>query len=458
MKWINLWLVFICCLSGCASRTQSNIASDYVFEQVNIIPMDKERVINNQAVAVKDGKIIAIVDQKYAYRIQTDNRIDGQGRYLMPGLADMHVHVRWNPEVMFNLFIANGVTTVANMRLLDGEGAIDHLKLRAQIKSGEILGPRYLVSGHHMEGDKPASINDVNYLLQEHVEKGIDFVKIHGDLNTDIYDALVSGAKARGLKVVGHAQHKLPLKKSLVLNSLEHMEEFLYVSRGTEFSHLNSENFLPVYRENVQRLRDTVYRLQIVDDVAAAGVFIDPTLLVYKMVGVWATDEELVRLSSNPELRYLPSDVREYWLSTATNPYQDKNFPITKAEVDSNLEVMFLLTKELHDSGVPLLLGTDTFGTLVPGIATHDELAILVAAGLTPFEALRCATVNVAKYLGEENIAGQIHLNARADFMLLDKNPLLDIANSRSLSGVFTHGHWYSRADLNTLLDSALHQ
>ena len=109
---------------------------------------------------------------------------------------------------------------------------------------------------------------------------------------------------------------------------------------------------------------------------------------------------------------------------------------------------MLRLTKELHDKGVPILLGTDTFGTLVPGISLHDELAMLVEAGLSPFEALQCSTVNVAAYLGEAGMAGVIQPGARADFILLDKNPLLNIKNSRSVSGVFTHGKWLSRSFL----------
>ena len=113
---------------------------------------------------------------------------------------------------------------------------------------------------------------------------------------------------------------------------------------------------------------------------------------------------------------------------------------------------MLLLTKELHDKGVPLLSGTDSFGTLVPGISLHDELTLLVEAGLSPFEALRCSTVNVAAYLGETGKAGVIQPGARADFILLDKNPLLDINNSRTVSGVFTQGRWLPKDLLAKLI------
>lgn len=434
-------LLFLFLLVGCTLN--DSIKADYIVENVQVITMINSDILQNRAVVINDGKIIKIIKQSEANEVNASQRIDGGGRYLMPGLADMHVHVRWNPQKMFNLFLLNGVTTVANMRLEDGD--FDHLALREKINSGEMRGPRYLLSGTHLEGDFPENTNEVGRVLDEHARNKIDFVKVHGDLKPEIYKAIIFGAKQRGLKVVGHAQHKMPLKDSLVLDTLEHMEEFLYVARDDRLASEPASRFLPAYRANVERLLNANYRAEVVADVAASGIYVDPTLIVYKMVGVWQSDEHLSALTNNPDLRYLPDDVKEYWLNPATNPYQEKDFPITKAEVDNNLLVMLRLTKELHDKGVPMLSGTDTFGTLVPGISLHEELAMLVQAGLSPFEALRCSTVNVAAYLGEAGIAGVIQSGARADFILLDKNPLLDIKNSRSVSGVFTHGKWFSR-------------
>lgn len=442
-------------LSSCATEKNSAIEADYIVENVNIVAMDKPVAINNMALAIYKNKIIAIVDQSKAHRIKATNRIDGNGRYLMPGLADMHAHVRWDPQVMFNLFLAHGVTTVANMRLTDGNGKIDHLKLRDQIASNEITGPRYLVSGVHLEDGFPATTADIESILDDHQKNRIDFVKIHGDLDADIYNAVIAGAKQRGLKVIGHAQHNQPLKNSLTLDSLEHMEEILYVSRDTAFASNNQENFLSAYRANVNHLFDSNYRRKVVKDIAASGIYMDPTLIVYKMVGEWASDKHLAAMRNNPELVYLPADVREHWLSPATNPYQEEGFPITKTEVDKNLTLLFLLTKELHDAGVPLMTGTDTFGTLVPGLSLHQELKLFVDAGLTPFEALKCSTVNVAAYLGEAGLAGVIQVGARADFVLLDKNPLIDISNSQSVSGIYTREQWFSRSDIKKLLKSA---
>ena len=442
-------------LSSCATEKNNELKADYIVENVNIITMEKPVAMNNMALAIYKDKIVSIVDQSNAHRIKAANRIDGNGRYLMPGLADMHVHVRWNPQVMFNLFIAHGVTTVANMRLLDGDGKIDHLKLRDQVSTNEITGPRYLASGVFLGDNFPATIGEVESILDDHRKNRIDFVKIHGDLNSDIYNAVIAGAKQRGLKVRGHAQHNRPLKSSLSLDSLEHMEELLYVSHDAPFATDNRDDFLSAYRANTERLFDTRYREKVVNDIAASRIYVDPTLIVYKMVGEWASDEHLLEMRNNPELGYLPADLREHWLNPATNPYQEEGFPITKAEVDKNLTILFLLTKELHDAGVPLMTGSDTFGTLVPGLSLHQELHLFVEAGLSPFEALKCSTVNVAAYLGETGTSGVIQVGARADFILLDKNPLIDIDNSRSVSGVYTHEHWFSRTDIEALRESA---
>ncbi|HTF96563.1 MAG TPA: amidohydrolase family protein [Cellvibrio sp.] len=431
-------------LSSCINNVGRPI--DYIFENVHVIPMDKPEVLHNRAIIVDDGKIISVVKQAEASHVNALVRIDGKGKYVMPGLADMHVHVRWNPEKMFDLFLANGITTVVNMRPEDG--GYDHLALRNNVLAGELAGPRYLLSGHHLQGEFPKDIEEVTRILDEQTLKKISFVKIHGDLKPEIYNAILKGAKERGLKVVGHAQHKMSLNRTLEMDALEHAEELLYVATDERGVQEISVDFLTGYRANVSRLLNPAQRKKVVDQIAASGIYLDPTLIVYKMVGVWQSDEHLAVLANDPDMAYLPEDIKAFWLNPATNPYQEEGFPITRLEVEKNLQLMQLLIKELHHAGVPLLSGSDTFGTLVPGISLHQELKLLVDAGLTPYEALRCSTVNVAAYLNESHVAGMIKPGFRADFILLKHNPLSDINNSRSVNGVFTQGKWFSRSEL----------
>jgi len=451
MRQIIFYLFLLPLLLGCASLGKSKISADYVFENVHIIPMSSDIVLKDKALAIKDGTIIAILDQSESKRIKASHRVDGNSRYLMPGLSDMHVHTRWDPHAMFNLYIAHGITTVANMWSGDGDGNIDHLKLREQVAMGSMTGPRYLVSGAHFEGDFPKSLDEVAHLLDSYHEEKIDFIKIHGDLPEPIYKGIIAGAKKRNIKVIGHAQHARPLAKTLELDGLEHMEELLYVSRDQPLGTGVATDFLSAYRENVERLRNAEYRRLVVKDIADSGIYLDPTLIVYKMVGVWSSDEQLASLQNDPDIIYLPGALKEYWLSELTNPYQVEGFPINRDEVESNMEVMFMLTKELYDAGVPLLLGTDTFGTLIPGKSAHQELGLLVESGLSPFEALTCGTTHMARYLDEEHFAGKIEKGFRADFILLDRNPLVDIKNVSSVSGVFTHNRWHDQPALAEL-------
>ncbi len=430
--------------------------ADFIFENVHVIPMHEERVIENQAVAVRDGVLVAIIDASNSQKIDAHTRVDGEGRFLMPGLADMHVHVRWDPQAMFNLFLAHGVTTVANMFIKDGSNRINHTDLRSEVENGKRIGPRYLLAGEHFQDDYPSSIEEVEQVLVQHVANRYDFIKVHGDLAPEVYDALVDGARARGLRIIGHAQHLRPLKDTLLLDALEHAEELLYVSPDPEFGKKLKEDFLSTYRQHAESLRDPAYRAPIVEEVARSGIYLDPTIIVYKMVGEWASDSRLLEIGKDPSMGYIPQNVKSRWLSLVRNPYQEEGFPITPTEVERNVETLLMLVKELSDAGVPLLLGTDTFGTLVPGFSAHQELELLVQAGLTPFEALSAGTVNVAEYLEETDAAGEIRSCFRADFILLDRNPLTDIKNSRSVSGVFTQNRWHSRSDIEKFKQDAM--
>jgi len=440
---------------ACSAQTQ-RIEADIVFENVNVVPMNEERISPHQMVAVRDGQIIAILDQAESDTIDADRRIEGNGRYLMPGLADMHIHMRMQPQALFNLALANGVTTIANMRLADGDGKVDHLQLRSDIASGVMTGPRYLVSGPMLTPDNLPSVDDIAPMLDQHVEARYDVVKIHADLDFDIYDALIKGARERGLRVTGHGQHQMPLAQTLRMDSIEHAEEFLYTSHEG-FGDIAADffEFMPTYFDHLERLNDPEYRAPIIRDVAASGTFIDPTLVIYSMIPVWVDDSQFEAHHADPRLIYIPQGTRDWYLGADTNPYRGEDFPLSAEHFEDNLEILNTLIFELNQAGVPLLLGSDSFGTLVPGFSAHRELELMVEAGLTPYQALRTGTVNVAAYLEESDHAGTLEVGKRADFILLSENPLIDITNARTVEGVYTQGVWHTQADLNVMLEEA---
>ena len=426
--------------------------------------MNEEIILEGQSVAVRDGIIVAIVDKAKSSQIHANERIDGHGNYLMPGLSDMHTHLRMDPQDFFDLNLANGVTTVFNMGIGDGSGKYDHLALRADIAAGKLDGPRYLVSGPQLEAPQLQSVAGVKTALEEHAGRGYDTIKVHGDLAPDVYDALVEGAHARGFRITGHAQHMMPLAQTLRLDAVEHLEEFLYTSRDDRFGELAAgsvDNYLNAYYENIARLENPAYRASIVADVAASGVYWDPTLVIYTMLPIYVTDDTFKALHSDPRLDYLPKKTRKSYLDWENNEYRAGLAPLFRKYLekigddstleehfDHNIEILNEMMLELHDAGVPLLLGSDAFGALVPGFAPHQELELMVAAGLSPYEALRTGTVNAAAYLREVDKAGTVETGKRADIILVAANPLDNVRNAARVRGVFTHAKWHSATEL----------
>ena len=452
------------------TKQQATIEADYVFENVNVVPLNEEVILANMAVAVRSGEIVAILDQSSADNIAASTRVDAAGQYLMPGLTDMHIHMRMDPQAAFNLFIANGVTTVFNMGLADrnGDVEIDHLQLRDDVAAGRMDGPRYLVSGPQLHAEELPTLAEVEPMLDHHIEHGYDVIKVHGPLDNDVYDSLISGARARGLRITGHAQHLRPLSHSLRLDAIEHMEEFVYVSRDPahgEAAAGSLENYLKAYFPHAERMSNPEYRAPVVRDVAESGIYIDPTLIIYKYILNYVSDDLFAELQSDERLVYLPKRTRDEYLNPEANEYRTGFARLfgeslggqdaVVAHVARNIETFSALLFEMHEAGVPLLLGTDLFGAVVPGFSVHQELELMVDAGLTPYEALRTGTVNVAAYLDETDSAGTVEVGKRADFILVADNPLADIGNAADVSGVFFHGKWRSASDLANMLMEA---
>lgn len=448
--------------------------ADWVIDHVNLVPMTANLVQADRSVVVRGGLIVAIMDAAAAKRVRAAKRIDGRGHYLMPGLSDMHVHLRMPTQDFLDLQLAAGVTTVFNMGLADGGGKVDHLALRAGLAAGRLSGPRYLVSGPQLESGNLKSLEDVQQALQDAAKQRYDAIKIHGDLPADLYDALITGARARGIRVRGHAQHFMPLAQTLRMGCIEHIEELLYTSLDAQFAeaaHFGQEadgsidHFLTAYTQNLTRLQDASYRARVVQAVAASGVVWDPTLVIYTMLPTYLDDQRFSDLAKDPRLNYLPDSVRLENLSPDRNEYRAELAPkFSKffasngdssglpAHFDRNVALLLTLIRELHQAGVPLLAGSDAFGALVPGFALHQELALLVKAGLSPFEALTAATATPAKYLGEFDRAGTLEVGKRADFILVGANPLADIQHAADVRGVYTQGRWLSAPDLRARL------
>lgn len=425
-----LVVVAVCTALGQAPRVSA-------ITNVNVIPMDRLRVLSDQTVIMEGDRITRMGDARRVAIPAGATIVDGSGKYLIPGLVDTHVHLASNPEneqhALLKLFLTQGVTTVVNLR-----GTAQMLELRAAVATGRVPGPRIYTVGPYVNEPFVTTADEVERAVVDQKRAGYDFVKLHGSLSRDAYARLMAVARREGIRVIGHAPRNLGVEVMFEERqyALAHAEEFLYDrnNSSTDASLPHVEAQLPAFAAATAR----------------AGIWLMPNLTAFKAIGRQV--EDLRVMLDRPEMRYLPRSVREGW-GPATNPYTNR-IPRDRAPgIMARYRLLEKLVRECHARDVRLLVGTDAMNTgVVPGFSMHDELADLVAAGLTPYDALRAATANAAEFLGEAGWGGIVAPGQPADLVLLDANPLADIANSRRIAGVMVRGQWLSASDIGTLL------
>ncbi len=413
------------------------VQPEYVaFMDVNLVPMDSERVLGGQTVLVHEGRIEAVGDVGSVDIPDGAFRIDGQGRYLMPGLADKHVHTTSqtfaNLRNDFVLYLANGVTTVRVM--WGSRGVIDE---RGRIEAGEVLGPSLLVASPGLDGPggtwtastppvgTPAEARE---RVTEHVAAGYDFIKVYNDLSRDSYEAIVDEAAALGIPVVGHVPSAVGVERVQEAGqlTLEHFIGFKLVA-----SNPFTGGIL-----NTERIRDLAVRSR------DAGVWHTPTITVDAL-----SQSQAQAIRTGPEIEAVSPGMRGFFTDGF---YQGFSSSIAARE-EANHEAM---TGVISEIGGGLLVGTDAgFGWMLPGYSIHDELRHFVQAGLTPYEALRAATSDPARAVGAADEFGRIAVGLRADLILVAANPLADVGRVRELSGVMVRGRWLSKGTLERMLD-----
>jgi hypothetical protein len=404
----------------------------------NVLPMDRDTVLSGQTVLIRDG-IIRQVGSSSRVRIPTGaTRIDAGGKYVMPGLADMHVHMtvpRQFQLELLKMYAVNGVTTILNMR-----GTPDHLELRSDIRSGRVFGPDMYTVGRFVNAPFFNTPDSVEQEVVAQKRAGYDFIKMHGELSREAYARLNAVGKREGIRIIGHAPRTLGIDVVFAEHqyALAHAEEFLYDTTGS-----SRDVDLPKFEP---RIPDLTRKM------VAANVWLMPNLTAYKIIGLMAQD--LSAILARPEMKYLPAPIRVSW-GPETNPYTRRFGPEKAPGILARHALLKKLTKAFDSAGVKLLIGTDglNVGT-VPGFSVHDELQELVDAGLTPYHALRAGTANASAFLGSSPCIGQVRVGCVADLVLLDGNPLNSTANTRRIAGVMLRGKWLSRQELDRILQS----
>ncbi len=420
---------------GPAVPRQIAASSPVAFVNVNVVPMDAEGLLERHTVVVRDGRI-AELGPADSIEIPSDaERIEAEGWYLMPGLAEMHTHFGsddrdWEKDLF--LFLANGVTTVREMW-----GQV-RLRWREAIASGAALGPRLYVASPGMDGagghwtsvTPPVTTPEqARRMVAYYRALGYDFIKVYTDLTLEVYQAILEEARAQGIRVVGHVPTRVGLANALAAGqaSIEHLYGFGDVASST--------GWMTTGVLDETRLRELAAL------VREAGVWVTPTLAV-SLVSLGQVSALLQR----PEMRYVsPALKGGFAHPTQTPPSRD----LSLYEANSKQ-----VLKILHDCGVKLLLGVDSgFWYMLPGFSIHDELRLRVEAGLTPYQVLRMGTANVAEFLQSQDHAGVVAAGKRADLLLLQGNPLEDVRNVNRRVGVMVGGQWLSEEWLRERLE-----
>lgn len=422
-------------------------AGSTAFINVNVVPMASELVLEQQTVVVRNGTITAIGPVDDVPIPEDAAVVDGTDRYLMPGLAEMHAHVpdADSPDIdrYFNLYVANGVTTIRGML-----GRPSHIGLRARLASGEVFGPRLVTSGPSVSGRSVAGKEQARQMVIDQHAAGYDFIKIHPGPTREEFEAVAETAGSLEIPFAGHVPVAVGVPRALELNiaTIDHLDGYFAAMLPPDSPGRGGfGGFFDVFLASEL---DADRIPELARATAEAGVWNVPTEVLIEQL-VDATP--VVELRNRPEMRFMPPGTVDDWARAKEAQLADRDYDPEVAALAVELRRTLIL--ELQRAGAGLLLGADSPQIFnVPGFAIHRELDVLVAAGLTPYEALRAGTVAVAEFLGART--GVVAVGREADLVLLDANPLEDIRNSRRIHGVMLRGRWYPRALLDQRLEA----
>jgi imidazolonepropionase-like amidohydrolase len=420
------------------------------FVGVNVIPMDTERVLQDQTVVIRDGRIAALGPRGTTAVPQDARRMEAAGRYLLPGLAEMHAHIPspdsagrmgYAEEVLF-LYVAHGVTTIRGML-----GHPAHLDLRRRVESGSVLGPRIWTSGPSANGNTARTAAAGDSIARANKTTGYDFIKIHPGVTRAAFDALDAAADQVGIPFSGHVPQDVGLMRALEARyaSIDHLDGYMDVllRDGAALDRAGGGWF----GANWAMSADEAKIPGVARATRDAGVWNVPTQTLMES---YATDETVDAMAARAELSYMPPRTRANWRNWKEQAIRTGPPPETMRRF---IEVRRRLIKSLHDAGAGLLLGSDAPQVWnVPGFSVHRELESLVQAGLTPYQALETGTRNVARFFGVDDRAGTITVGKQADLLLLEANPLADISNTQRRAGVMIRGQWLARPDIDARL------
>lgn len=405
------------------------------FANVNVLPMTEEgKILENQTVLVNGGRITSIKPAKKsdieegAYEMV----IDGTGKYLMPGLAEMHGHVPptdpgpnapsyFNDEYVEHtlfMYVSAGITTVRGML-----GYPNQLELKDKVNHGDLIGPNLYLAGPSFNGNTVSSPAQAKERVKQQKKEGWDLLKVHPGLSREEYDAMAEAAHEAGIHFGGHVPEEVGIVHAIEMGQLtiDHIDGYVAYLHSFEEP------------EREQKMAE------IIQMTKEHGVWIVPTQALWKTI-IGAADYEAMK--QYEELKYIPKAVKENYVEFADNSRSS----YTIGNPEDQAELRRQLLQKMNEAGVKILMGTDAPQLFsVPGFSIHRELPLMKEANMTNYEILESGTKNVGKYFADWDNFGTIAEGQRADLVLVNGNPLEDLSHIQNHSGVMVQGKWYPR-------------
>jgi imidazolonepropionase-like amidohydrolase len=464
-----LWTSFVaglCLATGeqPAVKDAKSPAAAIVIEHINVIDTKTGDVKRDCRVILRGGQIESVGPMSDAEKTEGARVFNASGKYLIPGLWDMHVHIA-SPEYL-PLFVLNGVTGVREMHAFFPDQIFQY---RRDTASGKRFGPQIVAAGALIDGDKPfwpgsviaRNAKEGEEAVRSLKKKGADFIKVYSKLTPEAYAAIATECSAQNMVFAGHVPESVSAR--LAAKSGQHSMEHLYgilLACSDREDALRKEVMQAMATGDNGTLRAAMMRTQekAIDSynpskakaffslLVENGTWQDPTLVVLRNIGMLSDPS----ITTDARLKYLSPFVRSFW---SPKGQAGRFAPERQAALQRIYRRDLQLVRDMHDAGVKFLAGTDTTNPYcMPGFSLHDELALLVGAGLSPLEALQGATYHAAEYLGLLDRYGTVSPGKAADLIVLDANPLEDIHNSTKIHAVIRIGNVLDRTELDRQL------
>jgi imidazolonepropionase-like amidohydrolase len=432
--------------AGCQAPPPA-LPGTFAFVDVTLLPMDRPGTVASQTVIVEDGVITQVGPAADVVISEGATVIDGSGRYLMPGLAEMHAHVppgvnppRDEVEDILFLYVANGITTIRGML-----GSDYQLPLAAEIARGEVLGPTFYVGAPSINGGSAPSPEAAETLVRRHAEAGYHLQKIHPGVSRDTWDHMVAVAEAVGLTFGGHVPADVGLEHALNtgMSTVDHLDGYVQAVAADGIQEQINAGSIDLEGLVAGVDQDEIER--VVALTLERDAYVVPTMYLWENLYRGGDPETFLSL---PEMRYVSSDQRDAWRAQGSGGPQG-----SPEALRAFFELRDRILKELADAGAGVLMGTDSPQLYnVPGFALHREIAEMAEAGMTPRQILESGTVAVGRYvrdhLGLDGAFGTVAPGQRADLLMLESNPLENLSHLTDRVGVMARGRWIPEAEI----------